>query len=191
MLKAFTSLAMFLLWYTAADSVDIQTAHGGPRELQAQAELQAILTKYDLRKYLFTRRVIFDREATNHAFPVLTLNVRFAGSEDELLSSFLHEQLHWWLRNHPNEMERALRQLRRLYPRVPVGLPDGADTEYSTYGHLVDCYLEIHVDRQLIGETRTLEVIKRKPWYTWIYRTILQDESKIAAIVAAEHLNAD
>ena len=52
---------MFLLGHTAADSVDIQTAHAGPRELQAQAELQAILTKYDLRKYLFTRRVIFDR----------------------------------------------------------------------------------------------------------------------------------
>jgi hypothetical protein len=190
-LKAFTSLAMFLLGHTAADSVDTQTAHRGPRELQAQAELQAILTKYDLRKYLFTRRVVFDRDATNHAFPVLTLNVRFAGSEDELLSSFLHEQLHWWLRNHPNEMERALRQLRRLYPQVPVGLPDGADTEYSTYGHLVDCYLEIRADRRLIGETRTLEVIERKPWYTWIYRTILQDESKIAAIVAAEHLNAD
>src|SRR5215510_328730 len=182
---------MLLLWYTAADSVDIQTAHGVPRELQAQAELQAILTKYDLRKYLFTRRVIFDRDATNHAFPVLTLNVRFAGSEDELLSSFLHEQLHWWLRNRPNEMERALRQLRRLYPRVPVGLPEGADTEYSTYGHLVDCYLEIRADRRFIGEMRTAEVIKQKPWYTWIYGTILKDEAKIAAMVEAERLNVD
>ncbi len=25
----------------------------------------------------------------------------------------------------------------------PVGLPEGADTAVSTYGHLVDCYLEI------------------------------------------------
>src|SRR5262247_3615563 len=101
---------MFLFGLIKADSVEIQTAHQGPRELQAQAELQAILTKYDLRKYPFTRRVIFDREATNHAFPMLTLNVRFAKSEDELLSSFLHKQLHWWLRNHPNEMKQALRQ---------------------------------------------------------------------------------
>src|SRR5262247_422966 len=132
---------MFLFGLIKADSVEIQTAHQGPRELQAQAELQAILTKYDLHKYLFTRRVIFDRDATNHAFPVLTLNVRFAGFEDELLSSFLHEQFHWWLRNHLNEMERALRQLRRLYLRVSVGLSDGADTEYSTYSHLIDCYL--------------------------------------------------
>ena len=190
-MKAFMVFAVFLFGRMAADSVEIHTAHRGPRELQAQQELQTILTKYDLRKYLFTRRVIFDRDAINHAFPELTLNVRFTGSEDELLSSFLHEQLHWWLRNHPNEMERALRQLRRLYPRVPVGLPEGADTEYSTYGHLVDCYLEIRADRRLIGETRTMEVIRRKPWYTWIYRTILHDEPTIASIVAAEHLNAD
>jgi len=182
---------MWLITATAADSVDIRTAHQGPREIQAQAELKALLEKYDLRKYLFTRRVIFDRDATNHAFPDLTLNVRFAGADDQLLSSFLHEQLHWWLRDHPREMERVLQQLRRMYPRVPVGLPEGADTEYSTYGHLVDCYLEIRADRRFIGEMRTAEVIKQKPWYTWIYGTILKDEAKIAALVVAERLNVD
>jgi hypothetical protein len=125
----------------------------------------------------------------NHAFPVLTMNVHFVGSDDEMLSSFVHEQLHWWLRDHPNEMHQAVRKLRELYPRVPVGLPQAAETEYSTYGHLVDCYLEIQADRQLLGESRTVDVIKHKPSYTWIYQTILQDESKIAAIVSAEHLN--
>jgi hypothetical protein len=86
-------------------------------------------------------------------------------------------------------MQRAVRQLRALYPRVPVGLPEGAETEYSTYGHLVDCYLEIQADRQLLGEKRAADVIQHKPWYTWIYGTILRDEPKIAAIVAGEHLN--
>lgn len=80
-------------------------------------------------------------------------------------------------------------ELRRFYPRVPVGLPEGAEAEYSTYGHLIDCYLEIQADRELIGQERTAEVIKRKPWYTWIYATILRDEPRIAAIVARERLN--
>jgi hypothetical protein len=39
------------------------------------------------------------------------------------------------------------------------------------------------------GEKRTAELINHKPWYTWIYGTILQDEPKIATIVASEHLN--
>jgi len=50
----------------------------------------------------------------------------------------------------------------------------------------VDCYLEIQADRELIGPNRTDEVIKNKPWYTWIYSTILRDEAKIRG-VAQEH----
>ena len=173
----------------AIDTVDVQTQNGSQRELEAKAELESILKKYDLSKYTFTRKVIFEQQAMNHAFPVLTMNPRFVGSDDEMLSTFLHEQLHWWLREHPREMRDAVAQLQRFYPRVPVGLPEGAETEYSTYGHLIDCYLEIQADRELIGEQRTAEVIKRRPWYTWIYATILRDEPRIAAIVARERLN--
>ena len=129
-----------------------------------------------------------EERAMNHAFPVLTLNVHFLGSDDELLSSFLHEQLHWYLAQHRFAMEDTVRQLKAMYPRAPVGLPEGADTEYSTYGHLIDCYLEIQADRELIGRERTDRVIKNKPWYTWIYKTILQDEDRIAALVKAEQL---
>jgi hypothetical protein len=189
MLRMLILVSLLVSAALATDPVDIQTASHNPREAQASAELKDILKKYDLSKYTFTRRVVFEQGAMNHAFPVLTMNVRFVGSEDEMLSTFVHEQLHWWLRDHPNEMQRAVRQLRGLYPRVPVGLPDAAETEYSTYGHLVDCYLEIQADRELIGEKRTSDVIAHKPWYTWIYSTILHDESKIAAIVAAERLN--
>jgi len=187
--KTFITVLLLVSVALAADPIVIQTKNGNTRELQAQEELKGILEKYDLSRYTFTRQVVFEQGAMNHAFPVLTMNVHFVGSDDEMLSTFLHEQLHWWLRDHPNEMRQAVRQLRELYPHVPVGLPQGAETEYSTYGHLVDCYLEIQADRRLIGETRTAEVIKHKPWYTWIYKTILQDESKIAAIVTAQHLS--
>ena len=91
----------------------------------------------------------------NHAFPVLTLNARFADSENELLASFIHEQLHWHLRDHAVQMQDVVARLRRMYPRVPVGGTAGAETEYSTYGHLIDCYLEVQATRQLIGPDRT------------------------------------
>jgi len=172
----------------AADAIDIQTSHRSPRELQEKLELEQLLKKYDVSKYTFTRTVVIEERAMNHAFPTLTLNVHFLGSDDELLSSFLHEQLHWYLAQHRQAMEDAVRRLKAMYPRAPVGLPEGADSEYSTYGHLVDCYLEIQADRELIGRERTDRVIKNKPWYTWIYKTILQDEDRIATLVKAERL---
>jgi hypothetical protein len=175
----------------ASDVIDIQTRHHSGRELQEKLELEQLLKKYDVSKYTFTRTVVIEERAMNHAFPVLTLNVHFLGSDDELLSSFLHEQLHWYLAQHRPAMEDAVRQLKQMYPHAPVGLPEGADTEYSTYGHLIDCYLEIQADRELIGRDRTDHVINNKPWYTWIYKTILRDEDRIAALVKAESLEVN
>jgi len=178
-----SSLAAF-----ATDTAEVQTGHHSAREQQEKLELEQLLKKYDVSKYTFTRAVVIEERAMNHAFPVLTLNVHFLGSDDELLSSFLHEQLHWYLAQHRSAMEDAVRRLKVMYPHAPVGLPEGADSEYSTYGHLVDCYLEIQADRAPIGPERTDRVIKNKPWYTWIYKTILQDEDKIVALVKEEHL---
>jgi hypothetical protein len=172
----------------AADAIDIQTSRHSAREFQEKMELEQLLKKYDVSKYTFTRTIVIDERAMNHAFPVLTLNVHYLGSDDELLSSFLHEQLHWYLAQHRFAMEDAMRQLKVMYPRVPVGLPESADTESSTYNHLIDCYLEIQADRQLIGPERTARVIRSKPWYTWIYKTILRDEDRIATLVKAERL---
>ena len=173
----------------AADSVKVDTNRNTDRERQTKTELEKIIASYDLSKYVFTRIVVIEEKAMNHAFPALTLNVRFLNSDDELLSSFLHEQLHWYLRDHSRDMEAAVAQLKRFYPRVPVGLPEGADIEYSTYGHLVDCYLEIQADRVLIGRERTDAVIRKKPWYLWIYKTEIEDEPRIAAVVKAQRLD--
>jgi len=171
-----------------AQAIKIDLAQGSERERQTKTRLEQVIASYDLRRYTFTREVMIEERAINHAFPVLTLNARFANSIDELLSSYLHEQLHWYLREHNSQQQQTIGELRRMYPNAPVGMPEGAETAYSTYGHLVDCYLEIQADRQLIGAERTQEVIKNKGHYTWIYKTVLQDEKKIAALVASHHL---
>jgi hypothetical protein len=171
-----------------AESLSIQLAHDTLREIETAQLLQKVVSLYDLKKYTYTRDLIIDQRAINHAFPVLTLNSRFADSPDELLSSFIHEQLHWYLREHHTQTEDGVTQLRRFYPRVPVGGSEGADSVHSTYGHLIDCYLEIQADRQLMGEERTMAVIRDKGHYTWIYKTDLDDEARIATIVQNERL---
>jgi len=164
-------------------AVKIELARGTEREGRTKDTLERLLGTYDLKKYTFTKRVVIEERAINHAFPVLTLNVRFWASPDDLLYSYLHEQLHWHLRDRESRQRDAVAELRRWYPKVPVVLPEGADTEVSTYGHLIDCYLEIQADRELLGPTRTATVIAGKNNYTWIYSTVLRDEDRIAGIV--------
>ena len=172
----------------AAPTVKITLKHGTEREARTKAQLERVLHDYDLGKYTFTREVVIEEQAINHAFPVLTLNARFADSEDELLSSFVHEQLHWHLRDRGPAMQNAVAELRRVYPHVPVGGQEGAETEYSTYGHLVDCYLELVADRKLIGPERTTAVVADKGHYTWIYATVIRDDARMSALVDRYHL---
>ena len=63
-----------------------------------------------------------------------------------------------------------------------------SDYPKAQTAHLVDCYLQIQADRDLIGPKRSDEVIKNKPWYTSIYKTILRDEDKIRGVVQEHSL---
>jgi len=181
-------LTTLLMSATPVPSIEIDLAHGSALERETKARLEQVIVSHDLSKYTFTRRVVIEERAMNHSFPVLTLNTRFADSSDGLLSSYVHEQLHWYLRERRAQQQEAIAQLRRMYPDAPVGLPEGAETAYSTYGHLVACYLEMQADRRLIGAERTAAVIRNKGHYTWIYETILRDEPRIAAVVAGHRL---
>ena len=188
LVRALALMLLVTLLPAAAPTVKITLKHGTEREARTKAQLERVLADYDLSKYTFTRDVVIEGQAINHAFPVLTLNVRFADSEDELLSSFVHEQLHWHLRDRGPAMQNAIAELRRVYPHVPVGGQEGAETEISTYGHLVDCYLELVADRKLIGPERTAAVVADKGHYTWIYATVIRDDARMAALVDRYHL---
>src|SRR5262245_33288479 len=134
----------------AGQAVTLTVSRGTERERTTKAQLERILHSYDLTRYTFTRQVVIEEGARNHAFPVLTLNARFADSGDDLLASYIHEQIHWHLRNHDTQRRRAVAELQLLYPAAPVGLPEGAETPHSTYGHLVTCYLELEALRSLL-----------------------------------------
>jgi hypothetical protein len=141
-------------------------------------------------QYTFTRQVVIDEHAIPHSHPVLTLHTRHLNSDDQLLSTYVHEQLHWYLNAHEQQTQAAEAELRKLYPKVPVGYPDGAQDEESTYLHLIDCYLELQADRHLMGSQRAADVLKfwSGDHYRWVYKTVLQDEPRIAEIVKRQNL---
>jgi hypothetical protein len=170
--------------------VKVSVARGTAREEATRARLELLLGSHDLLKYTFTREVVIEEGARNHALPILTLHVGFA-DPDDLLASYVHEQIHWHLRDRDTRQRRAVAELRRLYPGAPVGLPDGAETAYSTYGHLVACYLEVQAMRTLLGAERASGVISRKRHYLWVYSTVLSDEKRIAEVVRAHGLQIE
>src|SRR5262245_28306551 len=119
-----------------APEVTIELANGTLREQRTKIKLQRLLLTKDLKRFTVTNRIVIDEHAINHAFPVITLNAQFANSPDDLISSYIHEQLHWHLRDVEDRQRSAVDELRRLYPKVPVGLPQGGESEAGTYGHL-------------------------------------------------------
>ena len=175
-------LAIVAVLWMAQSTITIKTANNTPRELRARQLLEEALAAHDLRRYTFTREVVIQEGAINHSFPVLTLNAGFA-TADDVLSTYIHEQIHWYLRERNDDQRQAIAALRRMYPNVPAAAEGGAESEISTYGHLVTCFLEIAVDRRLIGKERTAAVLSRKRNYQWIYKTVVDNEAKIASVV--------
>ena len=59
------ALLLFSLTAIAADTIEIQTVHHSPREQQEKLELEQLLKKYDVSKYVFTRAVVIEERAMN------------------------------------------------------------------------------------------------------------------------------
>lgn len=184
------SVFLLLAGLSIGQPVTIQLKHGTDAERRTKEELERILASYDLSKYTFTHEVVIDEEAIPHSDPVLTLHTRHLGSDDLLLSAYVHEQLHWYLDAHRAQTDAAEAELRKLYPKLPVGYPEGAQDEESTYLHLIDCYLEMKADRQLMGAERAAKVMNfwAGDHYTWVYKTVIRDEQTVAGIIEKHRL---
>src|SRR5262249_41578681 len=142
----------------AEPQLAVGTAHNSAPELATKAQLERLIAAHDLRQWTFTREVIIDEKSIPHSHPVLTLHTRHLKQDDELLSTYLHEQLHWFFTRHPEQTKAAEKELMEMYPKVPAGYPEGANDTESTYLHLLVCRLEQQADRAVLGEQRTAEV---------------------------------
>src|SRR5687768_13026029 len=187
-MKLRSALSLFVLLtlplVLTAQKIEISLKNKTAAEEQTRIQLQRLLAAYDLNKWTFTRKVEIDEKAIPHSHPVLTLNTRHIKDDELLLSTYVHEQVHWHLVNLSKETDEAIKELRVLFPKVPAGPPEGARDENSTYLHLLVCYLEYRADRELMGELKAKQVIQfwSTDHYNWIYRTILERTRDIGNI---------
>ncbi|HVT77781.1 MAG TPA: hypothetical protein VHD87_12180 [Acidimicrobiales bacterium] len=175
---------------TGAVGIEITTAHDSADEIRTADSLRQLLDRFDASRWGITHRVVIDENAIPHSHPVLTLSTRVRGrSLTGLLATYLHEQLHWYFDEDTDENAvAAIDACRRLYPSVPDEAGGGARDEWSTYLHLIVCWLEIASLRLVAPGPDTEALVAASPdWpvYPWIYRQCIERYDEIGAIVAA------
>ena len=146
------------------DSVRIDIDLG---EAEREAErirtwLAALRRRHDLARFEYTRHVRIVPAGATYSHPILTLGTRFTETEDLLLSTYLHEQMHWylWLLGGPDHDPVApfFDELVRRYPQAPVWLPEGARS---------------------YERTRANRMADTTWGYRWIYRTVVADRAPL------------
>jgi hypothetical protein len=169
----------------------ISLKHGDAKERATGRQLERLLSQYELAPWIFTTSVLIDEDAIPHSHPILTLHTRHLRDDDLLLSTFVHEQAHWFFDQHHEDAAKAVSELRRIYPSIPVGFPEGSNDSDGNYEHLIVIYLEYEADRRLLGELRAWQVMSfwSQDHYRWLYRTVLSDGVPLRELVRKYHLD--
>jgi hypothetical protein len=159
---------------------------------RVQTWLEALRRRHDLTRFEYTRLVRVVPAGPTYSHPILTLGTRFTETEDQLLATYLHEQMHWYLSliGGPDHDPIApfFDELVRRYPQAPIRLPEGARSYEQTYLHLVVCWLELSATETLIGRARARALADTPYGYRWIYRTVIEDWEPLGALLEANGL---
>lgn len=158
------------------------------REQQTKDQLLRLLERHPLSNWLFTTDVHIASMVQPHSHPVLTLDTRQLDDDDGFLGTFLHEQFHWYAEQELSTVEAAVIDLRAIWPEVPVGPPQGARSEFSSYLHLIICLWELDALTTLIGPARATAVIEKRGYYTWIYQTVREQGGRIRVLANVHKL---
>ena len=174
----------------AQGGINISVKKGTTGEQQTKDQLLRLIKTYDLTTWTFTRSIMIEEGAIPHSHPVLTLSARHVKDDELLLSTFVHEQAHWFLTQNDKATGEAKKELRVMFPRAPVNFPEGASDEESTYLHLIVIYLEYRADRELLGELKARQVMDfwATDHYTWIYKTVLEHTREIGNLALKHKL---
>ena len=162
------------------------------KEQQTLVLLKVLRASHDLGKWEFTDKVHIDKTAIPHSHPILTLHTRHGqkSQKDMLLSTYLHEQTHCFADENIEKTNVAIAMLKQAFPKVPVGYPEGAKDEESSYLHLIVCYLEQQALREYLSETRVRAVFNfwQNDHYTWVYKQVELHQDLLSQIMAENGL---
>ncbi len=171
-------------------ALTITLKNGSSTEAGTMAQLGKLLEQHNLSRWIFTQEIVIDEKTRiPHSHPVLTLNTNYT-DDAQLLSVFVHEQLHWHALAHEEDRDRAIAELEELFPNLPTQPPDGSRGRFSSYQHIIVCYLEFVALKETVGEEKAREVFEF--WsghhYRAIFRLALDQPDKIRSVVEKHNL---
>lgn len=166
-------------------SLEIEEKHPGPDTARTRMEILHLARKYDLSSFLYTKKIVIDPTVKETRWrPNIVLNTRFKDHPHRLLGQLIHEELHWWMRDHKQNVQVAIPELKSTFrgsPRIR-----GSRDPDSTYRHLLICWMEFRALAKYFGEEEAADVLKhsvKEKRFPWIYGKILKDHRKIEKIV--------
>lgn len=168
-----------------ATALEINLKNNSTREKQSSAQLIAINNKYNLSHWTYTKRIEIEEGAIPHSNPVLTLNTRHLKNDTLMLSTFIHEQMHWRIDKNPQSKEGAINNLKAIYPKIPVGYPNGSEDAYSSYEHLLVIFLELKGMDEVAGPKQEAIAYKffSNDHYCELYKIVHRDRNLIGKIM--------
>lgn len=196
-LRIIAAIALLAVSFTLSARAQPRTAatltFAVDEEAQAREQLQRLLAEHDLDPWIFTTRIRIAAGEIPHSHPILTLNTKNLDDDARQLSTFLHEQLHWYEESDAHEaaVGRAIEDLRALYPNPPDHEVIGTRSEYSTYLHLIVNWLTLDALRHLLGEEEARTLTGENRIYRWVNQRVLEDTEAIGAILGEHSLIID
>lgn len=166
-------------------SLVIEEATSSTATQQTRLEILHLARKYDLSSFLYTKKIVIDpRLEKTKWHPVITLNTRYKDHPQRLLAQLLHEELHWWMRDHKVNVQVAIPELKANFKGAPV--IKGSRDRDATYRHLLICWMEFRAVSKYMGEEAAKEVLQHfvaEKRFPWIYGKVLRDHKRIEKIV--------
>jgi hypothetical protein len=155
-------------------------ATGSGREAQTEDQLRRLLRTYRVSEWVFTDDIRIEANTVPHSHPVLTLNTRHLHDDEQVLATFIHEQLHWAVTKLDTD---AVTRLAHRYPDLPIGPPDGCRSMWSNYLHIVICSLEYQALITLLGHAAARATLQRNTHYKRIYQIVVADHDQLVPLI--------
>lgn len=147
--------------------------------------LLAARRELNLKPYEYTESVRIAPGEIPHSHPVLTLNNRIE-KKNELICTYLHEQMHWYVtwfsHAYPEAWRALIDDIEARYPNIPVAFPEGAHTLFSSLLHVLVNWLEIEAASAVLGRNEAVHVASRNFVYSGIYKLVLKDWDELSAL---------
>ncbi|AWN51455.1 hypothetical protein [Methylobacterium sp. 17Sr1-1] len=167
------------------DRIDIDLSMAQASAERVRAALIKLRATHDLGRYEYTRRIRIAPTGPAYSHPVLTLNTSL-WAEPAILCTYLHEQMHWyatWYSHaNPSGWREVWRSIREAVPSMPIGFPEGANDEFSSYLHVIVNYLEIEAAGCVLGPDVARDLAAKNFIYRGIYAIVLQDWEPLTAL---------